>query len=166
MTQTLADAYLAALAMMQVTGPDDLNAAANFVARGTGERLDDSALRAYLSQVGPNDPLQMDLRLKLARWDHMGTDVAWADGTVPNTDDRRDVIVQRLRVDDETAHLLVTLFPVAGREDPVVIAAEWEPWYGEAVKAQRSFYWEHYSGYLAAERGWNPNAIAALGRRH
>jgi len=162
MTQTLAEAYLAALAMMQVTGPDDVNAAANFVARGTGERLDDSALRAYLSQVGPNDPLQMDLRLKLARWDHMGTDVAWADGTAPNTDDRRDVIVQRLRVDDETAHLLVTLFPVAGREDPVVIAAEWEPWYGEAVKAQRSFYWEHYSGYLAAERGWNPNAIAAL----
>lgn len=162
MTQTLAEAYLAALAMMQVTGPDDVNAAANFVARGTGERLDDSTLRAYLSQVGPNDPLQMDLRLKLARWDHMGADVAWADGTVPNTDDRRDVIVQRLRVDDETAHLLVTLFPVAGREDPVVIAAEWEPWYGEAVKAQQSFYWEHYSGYLAAERGWNPNAIAAL----
>ena len=64
-------------------------------------------------------------------------------------DDRRDVIVQRLRVDDETAHLLATLFPVAGREDPVVIAPEWQPWYGEAVKAQRSFYWEHYSGYLA-----------------
>ena len=68
----------------------------------------------------------------------------------------------RLRVDDETAHLLVTLFPMAGSEEPVVIAAEWEPWYGEAVKAQRSFYWEHYSGYLADERGWDPNAIAAL----
>ena len=83
MTETLAGAYQAALAMMQVTGPGDLHAAASFVARETGERLDDCALRDYVSQVGPNDPLQMDLRLRLAGWDHMGPDVAWADGTAP-----------------------------------------------------------------------------------
>jgi hypothetical protein len=162
MTETLTDAYQAALAMMQVTGPDDLHATASFVARGTGQRLDDSALRDYLSQVGPNDPLQMELRLRLARWDHMRPDVAWADGTAPNTDDRREVIMRRLRVDDDTAHLLITLFPIADREDPIVIAPDWQLWYDEAVKAQRSFYWAHYSGYLADEQGWDPNPVAAL----
>jgi hypothetical protein len=94
MTEPLAGAYQAALAMMQVTGPDDLHAAASFVARGTSQRLDDCALRDYLSQVGPNDPLQMDLRLRLAGWDHMSPDVAWADGTAPNTGDRREVIMR------------------------------------------------------------------------
>ena len=162
MTQALVDAYQAALAMMQVTGPDDLYATASFAARGTGQQLDGSALRDYLSQVGPNDPLQMDLRLRLARWDHVGPDVAWADSTAPNTDDRREVIMKRLRVDDDTAHLLTTLFPIADREEPIVIAPDWQPWYGEAVKTQRSFYWAHYSGYLADQQGWDPNPVAAL----
>jgi len=162
MTETIADAYQAALAMMQVTGPDDLHATASFVARGTDQRLDDSTFRDYLSQVGPNDPLQMDLRLRLAGWDHMGDDIAWADGTAPNTDDRREVIMRRLGVDDSTAQLLITLFPIADREDPIVIAPDWQPWYNESVKAQRSFYWAHYSGYLAEEHGWDPNPVAAL----
>ena len=162
MTESLANAYLAGLAMMQVTGPTDLHRAANFVARSAGDQLDDTALCGYLAQVGPNDPLQMDLRLKLATWDHSPTDLEWTVGTAANTEERRGVIVNLLGVGDQTAHLLLTLFPIASGEGPIVIAKDWEPWYDETVKTQRSFYWAHYSGFLANERGWEPDAITAL----
>ena len=55
--------------------------------------MDDAALIAYLTKVGPNDPLQMDLRLKLATWDHLGAETPWTLGTAPNTADRRDRII-------------------------------------------------------------------------
>ena len=162
MTEQLSNAYLAALAMMQVTGPNDLHNAATFVASDAGVQIDDAALIAYLAKARPNDPLQMDLSLKLTKWDHQGTDMAWTLGTAPNTTDRRQRIISLLGLGAEAAELLLALFPIAAIERPVVIATDWEPWYSESVKAHRSFYWTHYSGYLADEQGWEPGAIAAL----
>lgn len=162
MTGQLANAYMAALAMMQVTGPKHLHNAASFVAGSADGQMDDAALVAYLTKVGPNDPLQMDLRLKLAQWDHLGAETAWTLGTASNTTDRRDRIISLLGLGNEAADFLLALFPIAAVEGPIVIAAGWEPWYNEAVKTQRSFYWVHYTGYLADQRGWEPDAIAAL----
>src|SRR5262245_46576772 len=154
MTDQLANAYLAALAMMQVTGPNKLHNAANFAANGTDGQIDDGALIAYLTKVGPNDPLQMDLRLKLPTWDHLGAETTWTLGTAPNTADRRDRIIFLLGLGSEAADLLLTLFPIAAVEGPIVIAADWERWYSETVKTQRSFYWAHYTGYLVDQREW------------
>jgi hypothetical protein len=162
MTHPLASAYMAALAMMQVTGPSDLHATANFAGRDTGLELDDSTLRDYLNQTGPNDPLHMDLRLKFADWDHMAADVAWADGTQANTNDRRALINVKLRIGIETAELMASLFPVADNDAPVVIATLWDPWYTSQIKSESSFYWAHYSRYLGDQRGWGGSAIAAL----
>jgi hypothetical protein len=162
MTEQLSNAYLAALAMMQVTGPNDLHNAATFVASGADVQIDDTALIAYLAKARPNDPLQMDLSLKLTRWDHQGTDTTWTLGTAPNTTDRRQRIISLLGLGAEAAELLLAIFPIVAIERPVVIATNWEPWYSESVKAHRSFYWAHYSGYLADEQGWKPGAIAAL----
>ena len=162
MTEQLANAYMAALAMMQVTGPNHLHNTANFAADSMEVQLDDAALITYLIKVGPNDPLQMDLRLKLANWDHLDPGTAWTLGTAPNTTDRRDRIISLLGLGDEAAKLLLTLFPIAAVEGPIVIAADWEPWYSETIKAQRSFYWDHYTGYLADQRQWEPDAIVAL----
>jgi Z1 domain len=162
MNEQLVQAYMAALAMMQVTGPNNLHNAANFAASNTGGQLDDATLIAYLTKVGPNDPLQMDLRLKLANWDHLNSGAAWTLGTSPNTTGRRDSIISLLGVGDEAAKLFLALFPIAAAEGPIVIAADWEPWYSETIKAQRSFYWDHYAGYLADQKQWDPDAIVAL----
>ena len=162
MTEQLANAYMAALAMMQITGPNDLHNTANFAATNIEGQLDDEALITYLIKVGPNDPLQMDLRLKLANWDHLDPGTAWTLETAPNTRGRRDRIISLLGLGDEAAKLLLTLFPIASVEGPIVIAADWEPWYSETIKAQRSFYWDHYTSYLAAQQQWEPDAIVAL----
>ena len=162
MTEPLVNAYRAALAMMQVTGPTDLHKTAAFVASGSGDEAGDIALRAHLVGTGPNDPLSMDLRLKLASWDHMSPDNGWTARSEPNTQTRRSMIVDLLGVDSETANLLLALFPIAVGDGPVVIADEWEPWYDEALKTQRSFYWAHYAGYLAAEGKMDASAIADL----
>jgi Z1 domain-containing protein len=162
MNDQLANAYIAALAMMQVTGPSDLHSAANFVSNNTDGQLDDAALIAYMKNVGPNDPLQMDLRLKLAGWDHLGSEVAWTLGTASNTTGRRDRTFSLLALGDEMAELLLALFPIAAVEGPIVIAADWESWYSEAIKIRRSFYWDHYKGYLAGQRHWEPKAILSL----
>ena len=162
MTEQLVNAYMAAFAMMQITGPNKLHNAANFAAGNTDGQLDDETLIAYLTKVGPNDALQMDLRLKLAKWDHSDSGTAWTLGTAPNTTDRRDRIVSLLGLGDETAKLLITFFPIAAVEGPIVIASDWERWYNETVKTQRSFYWAHYAAYLAEQRHWEPNAIAGL----
>src|SRR5580692_2900897 len=103
MTEQLSNAYLAALAMMQVTGPNDLHNAATFVASGADVQIDDTALIAYLAKARPNDPLQMDLSLKLTRWDHQGTDTTWTLGTAPNTTDRRQRIISLLGLGAEAA---------------------------------------------------------------
>ena len=113
MTEQLANAYMAALAMMQITGPNDLHNTANFAADNIEGQLDDEALITYLIKVGPNDPLQMDLRLKLANWDHLDPGTAWTLETAPNTTDRRDRIISLLGLGDEAAKLLLTLFPIA-----------------------------------------------------
>ena len=162
MTEQLANAYMAALAMMQITGPNDLHNTANFAATNIEGQLDDEALITYLIKVGPNDPLQMDLRLKLANWDHLDPGTAWTLETAPNTTGRRDRIISLLGLGDEAAKLLLTLFPIASVEGPIVIAADWEPWYSETIKAQRSFYWDHYTSYLATQQQWEPDAIVAL----
>ena len=162
MTEPLANAYLAALAMMQVTGPSDLHGAANFASRGSCGPLDDADLREYLTNIGPNDPLRMELLLRLAKWDHASAEEAWSQRTSPNTKGRRDLVAQLLGVDEETSRLLLELFPVASGDEPIVIAKIWEPWYSETLKRERSFYWSHYADYLSEARDWDPNAIAAL----
>lgn len=162
MNEQLASAYMAALAMMRVTGPTNLHNAANFVAHNVAGELDDVALMAYLVKVGPNDSLQMDLRLRLANWDHLDSGATWTLETTPNTVDRRNRIISLLGLGDESAELLLTISPIAAVEGPIVIAADWERWYDETIKAQRSFYWDHYAGYLADQRQWDPDAIAAL----
>lgn len=162
MTEPLTNAYLAALAMMQVTGPSDLHRTANFAGGDAHDTLDDAALQNYLAKVGPNDPLRMELLLRLAKWDHAGATEQWIKGTEPNSEGRRDLITQLLGVGAEVSSLLREFFPIASGIEPVVIAKTWEPWYTDGVKRERSFYWSHYAQYLSEARGWNPAAIASL----
>ncbi|WP_406051338.1 Z1 domain-containing protein [Kribbella sp. NBC_00889] len=164
MTDSFAKAYLAALAMMDQTGPDDLHPAAAF----TASRIDptvtvgDEQLRQHLRTANPNDALRMALHLKLATWDAVEATASWAEETAPHSAERRSVVVRRLKLDDESDRVFTELFPVAGRSGLIVIADQWEQWYVESIRDERDFYWKNYSRFLHEQRGWAAESVASL----
>ena len=97
---TLTDAYLAALAMMETTGPRNLHSIAAFVATGEDVQVGDVELRGYLETADVNDRLRMSLALRLATFDNAAIETGWAHGSAPNTLERRSTILQLLEVDD------------------------------------------------------------------
>ncbi|MFC4534597.1 Z1 domain-containing protein [Sphaerisporangium dianthi] len=156
----MADAYLAALDSMHRSGPRDLHSAAQFLAADTGLSASDGTLHAYLRDAGPNDPLRMELRTRTATWDN-AVGPAWAEGSPANTVARRNVIIGRLKLNEETAALFDELFPIAGIDLPTVIAPEWTPWYTSEIRNKHAYYWKHYADYLKV-KGWTPEAISSL----
>ncbi|MER6827453.1 Z1 domain-containing protein [Streptosporangium sp. NPDC000563] len=162
MTEALRKAYLGALALMDTMGPRDLHSAATFACEDPAVVCDDANLRAYLANVHPNDALSKGLHLRLATWDSAAINGLWTDDTATNTEERRTAVIRRLKVDDETAILFRERFPVAGVEEPITIADQWDPWYTEAIRHEHGFYWNHYSRFLSERRGWTPEAVATL----
>jgi hypothetical protein len=165
MTEHVSKAYLIALDAMKRVGPKDIHRKAMIA----GEDLSfegstsDAELRAHLLSAHPDDELRINLHLQLATWDTARIDDAeWAENTVPNTDERRDVILRGLKVDDETGALFHHMFPVVHSGETIVIADKWDPWYTAEVQQKRNFYWEHYQNYLVKQRSWDPNAVAKL----
>jgi hypothetical protein len=156
MTDSIASAYLAALAMMDQTGPRDLHRTAALV----DPDATNETLRAHLSVVGQDDALRNRLRLSLATWDHLSS-VSWTESTYPNTVERRAVIIRRLNVDDATAAVLIDQFPIYNKDGDVVIAEKWERWYTDDIRKERDFYWKSYRELLA-RKNWDATAIASL----
>jgi hypothetical protein len=158
MTGSIADAYLAALAMMEQTGPRDLHRTASVL--DPDPKAADETLQAYLSSARADDALRRRLLLSLATWDQMSA-TAWTENTDPNTDKRREIIVRLLQVDDMTAKLFAEHFPVVHRDGDIVIADSWVPWYTDRLRQERDFYWHSYRKLLGRKR-WDPEAIASL----
>lgn len=159
----LVDSYLGALKMMESTGPRPLHQTAAFIAQDPVV-VEEAKLRRHLKAADPNDRLRRDISLRLARFDHQAENTVWMENTAPNTRERRQVMLRVLDVEEETAALLDTLFPIANLDEPIVIADEWTPWYNEEKKRSRDFYWQHYSGSLQAAPHWDPKAISSLDR--
>jgi hypothetical protein len=165
MTEDVAKTYLIALDAMKRVGPKDIHRKAMLEAEDLGYEVvpSDTALRDHLLSAHPDDELRSNLHLQLVTWDTARTeDSEWAEGTAPNTDERRDVILRRLKVDDQTAVLFHQIFPVVHSGETIVIADNWDQWYTPEVQQKHNFYWEHYENYLVKQRGWNPNAVAKL----
>ncbi|MBD3135742.1 Z1 domain-containing protein [Microbispora bryophytorum] len=139
-------------------GPRDLHAMANGVDPGVAAT--DVALRELLKAADRDDALFDEFQVRLATWDKHET-ADWTEGTKPSTNERRDVIIRRLTVDDATAGLLLDLFPVAGGASPIVIAPEWDEWYTDEIRRRRNFYWIHYAHHLR-EKGWDADAVSSL----
>ncbi|MFF3960805.1 Z1 domain-containing protein [Streptomyces griseorubiginosus] len=157
----LADAYLAALKMMESTGPRPLHHTAVFIC-GNPALVEEAELRSHLIAADPNDELRRALSLRLGTFDHQPEDAAWTEDTAPNTRERREVVLRMLDVEEATASLLGEIIPIANLDEPIVIAEDWTPWYTESIKRSRDFYWGHYSDSLQAAPHWDPKAIMAL----
>lgn len=165
MTTALAEAYSNALRAMEGKAPKGLLRRAVVEAEDLEPVPDvsETELRNHLDDSDPNDELRLNLHLNLAKWDSLPASVGlWTDGTAPNTDLRRSVIIASLALESDTEKLLGEMFPVATPDDTAVIAGPWDPWYTAEVQQRRDFYWRHYIDYLHARRGWKPEAIAKL----
>ncbi|MBO3746187.1 Z1 domain-containing protein [Streptosporangiaceae bacterium NEAU-GS5] len=162
MTKEFRKAYLAALKSMEETGPRDLRAIAKMLSDDPEVEFDDDCLQRYLMDAHVDDTLSRRIHLRLAIWDSAEPSEDWTKGTHPNSEERRAEIARRLNVGDQTAVYLRRRYPIAGVEEPITIADQWNPWYTDAVRRQRDFYWNHYSAFLLDKRGWSPAAVAGL----
>jgi hypothetical protein len=165
MNEPLVQAYASALRALDGRAPKGLERRARLEAEDMAPIPDvsESMLRQHLAECGPNDQLHLVLHLALAKWDQAKDEnLSWTSGTKPRTDERRALVVKSLGLDDETAAMLATEFPVLKGDGVTVIARSWDPWYSSEVQLTRSFYWEHYIDYLRLQRGWSAEAILSL----
>lgn len=165
MVDPFVEAYTNALRAMEGGAPKGLVRRAALEAEDIAPQPDvsEASLRAHLANCDPDDKLRMDLHLNLAKWDAAPAGEAdWTLASAPNTDRRRAIVVDALRLDAQTATLLAERFPVAKQDETTVIAGEWEPWYTPEIQRSRAFYWGHYVEYLRSRRGWGAEAITSL----
>ncbi|MFL6140372.1 MAG: Z1 domain-containing protein [Labedaea sp.] len=165
MTGALAEAYTNALRAMADNAPRGLVRRALVEAEDIDPDLDVSEprLREHLATSGPNDVLRRALHVNLAKWDYAPIEGnPWTGDTRPNTKQRRALVVEALRLDEETVREFDKHFPIFSGDGTTVIAGEWDPWYTEEIRRERSFYWKDYVDYLDVRRGWGAEAIADL----
>ena len=165
MTHPLVEAYTNALRAMAGGAPKGLVRRAAVEAEDIEPEPDVSEPRllAYLEASHPDDKLRLDLHLNIAKWDNAATDGnPWTAGTEPNTEERRSLVIDLLKLSSETADEFAKHFPLAKRDGTTVIAGDWDPWYTAEVQRKRDFYWGHYTEYLSERRHWGPEAITSL----
>jgi hypothetical protein len=165
MTDPLVEAYTNALRAMAGGAPKSLVRRAQVEAEEIHSDLDvsEARLREYLATSGPNDQLRLDLHLNLAKWDAAPVeDNPWTQESGPNSERRRAIVVEALRLDRETAVELAKQFPLFKSDGTTVIAGPWDPWYTPEIQRKRDFYWEHYVDYLRTRRSWGAEAITNL----
>lgn len=162
MSETLAEDYIDALDGMAKRGPRPLHRnASNASLGGDADYEDGQSLLAYLKAAGPENALRQRLARTLATWDNDSSDPRWAAGTVNNTPERRSVINCALMLDEPTVNLFDELFPHVADKALTVIADDWEEWRTPERRAERDFYWKHYSSYLR-EKGWEADPLSSL----
>ncbi|CAM00884.1 Z1 domain-containing protein [Saccharopolyspora erythraea NRRL 2338] len=158
------DAYLAALSAMEgKRRPVPLHDTARFMGADEGVMATDDTLRAHLETVDREDPLRKRLHQALLTWDAVDK-AAWTEDTERQSEERRALVLQLLKVDKEMAAFLSDKFRVVAR-DEVLIADDddWQPWYTPEIRASRDFYWSSYKTLLTG-KGWDADAVTALDR--
>jgi hypothetical protein len=116
-------------------------------------------LREHLANAAAGDDVVTVFRRALAGWDN--EESAWALSVERNSRERRDLIYEKLALDDDWIVLCELKFPFHRVNPPIVIAREHIAWYDEKVRAPRSFYWNAYVGQLRLQ-SWSEESIAQL----
>ena len=120
-------------------------------------------LLARLIRPDPNDIVRIVVHRKLLEWDH-SANADWCAGTPPNSPERRAAIYDALRADASLRLLCDAHFPVAIRDEPLlIIARDHEHWYTPEIRRVRNFYWSAYEQYLRVHNGWTEDDLADLG---
>ena len=154
---------LPALKSMDGEPPAALLDTVNFYSNRAGvDPLDEPALVAALTTPDVNAPTRIRFQLLISRWDSAANE-AWTEWTVPNTAPRRARIHDLLQLSEGGRQRVDLAYP----RDPGAVIIEggdgaWKPWYTAARQAERTFYWNAYSGLLQADPGWDAAAISRL----
>ena len=122
-------------------------------------------LVVHLQSASDEDPIVGRIRQALAAWDFAAADAAWAEGTPPNSADRRALVYDRLGLSSALYELLDARTPPYIPADPPALIRldRVEPWYDSGKAALSPFYWPRYREYLL-KRWPNPNSVQALDR--
>ncbi|GGJ49927.1 Z1 domain-containing protein [Glutamicibacter ardleyensis] len=161
------DAVTSAIAMIAEKAPKYLLNRVNFTLEEDGEVAlsGEELIRLLTIEGDPNDPIQVEFRLALSRWDQT-TDALWLDGAStavakPKGRERRAYILRKLGFDERDAGAINSYYPIIN--GGVIVSAprdgRW-PWYS-TDRRSRSHYWDVYRGVLK-RRGFDGDAIAAL----
>lgn len=161
MKQEHVPVYRAVFAALKESGPRALMRRLMLEAEDIGETIGESDLLEHLRRVGPNDSIRKLLSLNIYKWDDVSDQEEWTENTPCRTLMRREVIYQKLDLDDDLRTNLDRLVPVIGDEN-VIIADDFEPWYVGDRRTEGSYYWPAYEGYLTDKPGWEPESIADL----
>lgn len=150
----------AALAGM-TSGPKKLQRALEYAAEDAvdGHSFDQKALLIELQAAGPGDHSLGLLRRKLAAWDNENGE--WAGETTPNSEQRRNLIYDRLDLNEEWIAFSNERLPFQPLVRPTVIAQEHARWYSSEVRAGREYYWKKYCEQLVSQ-GWQEDSILQL----
>ncbi|MDF3337898.1 Z1 domain-containing protein [Mycolicibacterium septicum] len=129
---------------------------------GVSDEFAETDLVGAITSTDVNTPARYEFHIQLSKWDAL-SDPAWATGTTPHSQERRDAILAALSFSDDAQERINRAFQV-NLSGAVVIAgkpADWDPWYD--AETGRSFYWDGYRGVLES-KGWDPDAIGELSR--
>lgn len=154
---------VSAVAGLRPKGPNNLLRRVN-IDRDGDERVTPDDLLALIEDHNQQDSAGvLQLGLALAEWD-FAQSPPWdsvSEVTPPRTEQRRAKVYQLLGLSSAVAERLDAVAPVAKMRN-TIITTRWDPWYTEARRAEKAFYWPHYEKYLLAARGWRPESVAAL----
>ncbi|WP_181773497.1 Z1 domain-containing protein [Amycolatopsis pittospori] len=165
MDNPIVEAYSSALRAMEGRAPKGLLRRARVEAEDIVPEPDvsEARLREHLDAAGQDDRLVVFLTVNMGKWEHASAEEhPWTRGTRPNSPERRQLVIESLKLEPETADAFATHFPLAKGDGTTVIAGPWEPWYTMGVQRDRDFYWGHYTEYLRTRRNWGARAIETL----
>jgi hypothetical protein len=133
------------------------------VMTGSDQEISTAQLLSWLESAGPNDPQRVTIATAIACWDAM-KDASWIDGTPPNTQSRRALILSCMDLSEEEGDIVNRTFPQSPSIEPPITITQPEGWARWYVPQRRtpSFYWDSYRCYLVDRKQWEPKNIAAL----
>lgn len=156
-------AFEAAVRMVEGGPPRNLVARAQPEADERGAVLTTSDLTEVIAAADEAGLFLSRLGMQIHKWDARA-DEEWTEGTEgteASTPQRRAVICRKLGIDQDGEAALLVKRPIF-RDETLVIAAPWEPWYTPERAAAHEFYWPRYRDYLLAVRGWPTESVTSL----
>ncbi|WP_166844725.1 Z1 domain-containing protein [Isoptericola sp. BMS4] len=163
MSDILTDAVVRAMRSMQGFEPQPLLDDVLHHLRRYDETLTEDELVEMITSADPNDQARLAFHVQLNRWDAGDAD-GWTQTTEPRTAERRALVLELLELGDEARAAVDAAYPLD--LGAVVIAGDkpedWDPWYTDAIAAERSFYWAGYRRVL--ERKMSGDAVNELDR--
>ena len=152
----------AALGSMTLLGPRSL---VDYLRQPTPDfsPVTDKEVWALINRIlsdDPNDPPRLRFSSLLRGWDN-AKDPSWANGTLRNTDERRNHIHELLKLVPSVRSRIDASIPFFRLEEPLIISEAHTEWY-DPTQGLRDYYWQSYKQYLREKKAWDDKSLLGL----